>query len=143
MGWFNLGALAVVPLLFRLLAGRYLDPGQTWWWAGGVWAGAVLHAVGIAGHSRWWAASGRAIVWWEWIYAGISGLNGLIWASFVLIERTTQDRFGADMVLLVFMVMASASAVISFAGSLLAGRFYLAGQWVLYIAVMLARSSPG
>ena len=141
MGWFNLGAFAFVPLLFRLLAGQFLDHDQTWMWGGAVWAGGVLHAVGIAGHSRWWAVSGRAIVWWEWIYAGISALNGVIWASFVLIEHTTEDRFGTEMLLLVFMVMASASAVISFAGSLLAGRLYLAGQWVVYIAVMVARGS--
>ncbi len=142
MGWFNLGALVAVPLLFRLLAGMYLDPGQTWWWAGAVWAGAVLHGLGIAGHSRWWSTSNRAIVRWERAYALISGLNGVIWASFVLIDRTTQDRFGVDMLLLAFMVAASATAAISFAGSLLAGRFYLVGQWSLYITVMLARSSP-
>jgi len=144
MGWFNLGALVAVPLLFRLLAGPYLDPGRTWWWVGAVWGGAVLHGIGIAGHGRWWAASdGRSMVWWERIYAGVSGLNGMIWASFVLIDRTTPDRFGVDMLLLMFMVAASATAAISFAGSPLAGRAYLAGQWALYIWVMLARSSPG
>ncbi|MEZ5408348.1 MAG: EAL domain-containing protein [Acidimicrobiales bacterium] len=144
MGWFNLGALVAVPLLFRLLAGPYLDPGRTWEWAGAVWAGAVLHGLGIAGHGRWWGPnSGRSMVWWERTYAAISGLNGMIWASFVLIDRTTPDRFGVDMLLLAFMVAASATAAISFAGSPLAGRSYLVGQWALYVAVALARSSLG
>ena len=83
------------------------------------------------------------MVGWERVYAAISGANGVIWASFVLVDRSGVDRFGVDMLLLAFLVTASASAVISFAGSPLAGRAYLTGQWALYLSVMTARSSWG
>ncbi len=143
MGWFNLSALIVVPLLFRALAARYLDPAQIWWWVGAVWGVAVVHGVTMATHRRVWARSDRALQRWEWWYAGVSGLNGLVWASFVLLDTAAGaggERFGVDMLLFAFMVMASASAVISFAGSELAGWAYLSGQWVLYVIVTALRS---
>ncbi len=138
LGMLNVPGLFVFPILMLVIGADNISLDRAVPWVAGVWLGGLLQGVVLATRQRWWRQ--LSVHSWEVAYAGVEVVIGVSWASALVIGNDSMNELSTQMLVIAFLVMMSAAAVIACAGSRMIGRTFLISQWLTVAAITLARS---